>query len=423
VNQLQTYLNDNHLHAQMQSAYRPHHSTETALVKVQSDILTALDQHKEAMLVLLDFSAAFDLLDHQQLLARLSSRYGIGGIALQWFASYLQGRTQSVSIKDIMSEPVNLQCGVPQGSVAGPLAFIIFSAPLLDIIAAHGISVMVYADDTQLYISFAPGDRDIAVKKLEACIADIRAWCKQNNLALNDSKTELIFIQSRFSKDNCSPSIKIGNAVIRPSQKARNLGVIMDSTISMSHQVNQVCKTAMHAIRKIGQIRQYLDQAATTRLVHAFVTSRLDCCNSLLYGLTNKELDKIQRVQNVAARLVARTPRRSHITPVLKTLHWLPIRQRIAYKILLLIYKSLHGLAPKYIADLIDVNAPSIILRSGYRLPNVWPKMKTHGVRSLPFAATYLWSSIPVALRHSPTVAIFKSKLKTHLFTMYFGTS
>ena len=130
VQQLQTHLSDNHLHSSMQSAYRPFHSVETALLKVHNDIITSLDEHNEVLLVLLDFSAAFDLIDHRQLLDRLSTRYGVHGRVLQWFSSYLSDRFQSVSVGDVLSDPVHLRCGVPQGSVAGPLAFTLFSAPL-----------------------------------------------------------------------------------------------------------------------------------------------------------------------------------------------------------------------------------------------------------------------------------------------------
>ena len=165
----------------------------------------------------------------------------------------------------------------------------------------------------------------------------------------------------------------------------------MDPALNMSHQVNHVCKTAVHAIRKIGQIRQYLDQDATTRLVHAFVTSRLDSCNSLLFGLSEREISKIQRVQNIAARLVARTPRHVHITPVLHELHWLPIRQRLAYKILLLVFKALNGLTPKYITDMVQVYIPSRALRSTstYRLKQVIPSTKTFRCPSLELHSCY----------------------------------
>ena len=342
IQQLQTYLSENNLHARMQSAYRSFHSVETALLKVQNDILRALDKHQEALLLLLDFSAAFDTIDHNQLLNRLTSRYGVKGKVLQWISSYLNGRTQSVAIGNVLSDPVDLNCGVPQGSVADPLIFTLFSAPLQDIIESHGLQSVVYADDTQIYFTFPPKDRLLAVQKIESCVADIRSWCQRNWLVLNDGKTELMYITSKFIRNRTEwkPAIKIGNAIIQPSPLARNLGVIMDSSLNMSSHVNNVCKSAMFGIRNIGQIRQYLTQDSTAKLIHAFVTSKLDSCNSLLFGLMDRDVMKVQRVQNTAARLVLRVISTWNITPALESLHWLPIQQRAVYKILLITFKG-----------------------------------------------------------------------------------
>jgi hypothetical protein len=422
VNQLQDYLTENNLHAPMQSAYRTHHSVETALLRVHNDILSALDVHKEALLVLLDFSAAFDTLDHDQLLHRITARYGIKDNVLQWCSSYLTGRTQSVSIGTASSDPIELKCGIPQGSVAGPITFILFSAPIQDIVAAHGIRCVVYADDTQLLTTFTHEDRESALRKMEACIADIRSWCKENKLALNDSKTEFMHFSSKFIESSWSPELKIGDSVIRPSKKVRNLGAIMDPHMEMSQHVTSVCRGALAGIRRIGQIRHYLDPASTTRLVHAFVTSKLDACNSLIFGLHDNDISKLQRVQNTAARLVLRAPRRNHITPLLGSLHWLPVKLRAIYKILLLTYKAIHSVSPVFIMDLIHVRVPSRSLRSSSecRLTVPRTRTKTYGDRTFEFAAADMWNKLPNDIRQSGTVNEFKSKLKTRLFRMHY---
>ena len=424
IQQLQTYLSENNLHARMQSAYRSFHSVETALLKVQNDILRALDKHQEALLLLLDFNAAFDTIDHNQLLNRLMSRYGVKGKVLQWISSYLSGRTQSIAIGNVLSDPVDLNCGVPQGSVAGPLIFTLFSAPLQDIIESHGLQSVVYADDTQIYFTFPPRDRLLAVQKIESCVADIRSWCQRNWLVLNDGKTELMYFTSKFIRNRTEwkPAIKIGNAIIQPSPLARNLGVIMDSSLNMSSHVNNVCKSAMFGIRKIGQIRQYLTQDSTAKLIHAFVTSKLDSCNSLLFGLMDRDVMKVQRVQNTAARLVLRVSRREHITPALESLHWLPIQQRAVYKILLITFKALRGMAPAFISDLLALYKPSRVLRSSSdcQLRVIKSSTKFYGERSYAFAAAKLWNKLPTSIRHATNPGIFKAKLKTHLFQLHF---
>ena len=128
----------------------------------------------------------------------------------------------------------------------------------------------------------------------------------------------------------------------------------------MLHQhINNISKSGSYAIRNIGRIRKYLNNEDCEKLFHAFVTSRLDCCNGILYGLLESELAKLQRIQNTAARLVARVKKSDHITPVLQKLHWLPVKSRIIYKILLLTYNALNGLAPFYLTELLDTYRPS----------------------------------------------------------------
>ncbi|XP_072046906.1 uncharacterized protein [Amphiura filiformis] len=191
----------------------------------------------------------------------------------------------------------------------------------------------------------------------------------------------------------------------------------------MSSHVDNLCKSALLGIRKIGRIRQYLTRESTTKLVHAFVTSKLDTCNSLLYGLPDREIAKVQKVQNVAARLVLRISRHEHITPALEELHWLPIKQRVAYKIMLVTYKALHGMSPVFISDIIHVYVPTRSLRSsaGCRLKVIKSSTKFYGDRSFAFAASKLWNDLPSEIRQATTLGIFQSRLKTHLFRQYFN--
>ena len=190
--QLVDHLKINDLYEVYQSAYRQLHSTETALLCVQNDLLQAVDTHGGAILVLLDFSAAFDTTDHHCLLHILESSFGIQGNVLAWFQSYLTGRTQTVHIKKCTSEPHELKYGVQQGSVLGPILFTIYTTPLGKLIRRHGLTSHLYPDDTQLYLAFKPSEPssiDNNISRLEKCVEDIRAWMKLNLLKLNDDKT------------------------------------------------------------------------------------------------------------------------------------------------------------------------------------------------------------------------------------------
>jgi len=174
--QIQNYLSDNNLFGKMQSAYRSNHSTESALLRVYNDLLLAADKGQEAILVLLDYSAAFDTINHEIFFQRLSNKYGISGTALNWFKTYFSDRSQTVVIDGKKSSVYVPAEGVPQGSVIGPLSFTLYSSPLENIIDAHGIGKMIYADDTQIYVILNDKDKAASISKLELCIKDIKSW-------------------------------------------------------------------------------------------------------------------------------------------------------------------------------------------------------------------------------------------------------
>ena len=172
----------NKLNEKLQSAYRNGHSTETALIRIQHDLLTAIDQRRCVFLVLLDMSAAFDTVDHSVLLKRLSDRYGVKDQALAWVKSYLSERKQFVSITGAKSTEEDLECNVPQGSVLGPGLFSDYNGPVGDIFRKHKVDFHLYADDTQVYLSFPAGSESEALSQLEACLQDVRLWMARNYL-------------------------------------------------------------------------------------------------------------------------------------------------------------------------------------------------------------------------------------------------
>ena len=403
-----------------QSAYRPHHSVESAIIRVQSDILQAMDCQRVVVLVMLDLSAAFDTIDHQVLLQRLSSDAGVSGTALRWFQSYLAGRTQSITINNARSRPRISRFGVPQGSVLGPRLFSIYTVPLGSIIEKHGLKRHFYADDTQVYFAVDPRRADLeeVTIKIAACVSDLREWMARNFLKLNDDKTDIMLFGSVKQLEKFPlREVPIGTAVITPADKVRNLGITLDPHMTMSAHVSRICSMAYYHLRDIGRIRPFLTVDTTERLVHAFVTSRLDMGNALLYGIARGQLQRLQRIQNSAARLVTGIDRRHHIKPVLQQLHWLPVEQRIHYKLLLQVYRALNGLAPAYIAELLQEHVPCRELRSASRnLLVVPPSRTTWGDRSFRGAAPQLWNSLPAGVRRSPSLPAFKNHLKTHLY-------
>ena len=424
------HLSSNALYDPLQSAYRAYHSTETALVKVQDDIMNSLDNGHITVLVLLDLSAAFDTVNHDRLLQRLSSCFGFADNALEWIRSYISDREQVVGIANTTSSPKRLTYGVPQGSVLGPKFFCMYTKPLRHIIIRHGgMLYHIYADDTQLYIRIeisADTEPAASIVKLEDCIEDVRNWMGSNTLKLNDQKTEVIVFGSRYHINKlCDTdlSVKVGSERIKPVSSVRNLGVFQDQHLTMKPHMMKVSKSCYFNIHRISRIRAYLTEKATKTLVNALVTSKLDYGNALLSAANATDLRILQRVQNMCARLIKRIPRRAHITPILKELHWLPFPYRIHYKLILLVYKALNGAAPSYLSSILELQTSSRPRRSTHAGHLVIPKFRTesYGRKRFSVAAPYLWNSLPESLRFSDNIDTFKENLKTHLCNVYYN--
>ena len=297
----------------------------------------------------------------------------------------------------------------------GPLLFSLFFAPVEDVIKAHGLDCMMYADDSQLYIVINPrSDCSAFLSKIELCVSDVFTCCTNNLLACNPGKTEVVHFRSCHAR-TCEPikTITIGNAAISAMPVVRDLGALLDQHLLLKNQINNICKDAWYVIQKIGRICPYLSQEVCERLVHAFISSKLDSYNSILYGLPVTELNKLQRVQNAAARLISRTPKSHHITSVLQQLHWLPVKDRISFKLLLLTFKALHGLAPIYISELIKPYNPSRSLRSSTLNYLSVPKSNTatYGDRCFSVAAPKLWNSLPGDFRYIENLCTFKTSI------------
>ena len=418
--QLQAYLDLNRIGEKFQSGFKRFHSTETALLKVFNDLLLAADSGNSAILVLLDLSAAFDTVDHGILLSRLEHCVGVTGTALKWFDSYLTGRSFSVSLGEFSSSAAPLTCGVPQGSILGPLIFSLYMLPLGSIFRRHHIPFHCFADDVQVYMPIRVANRE-SLQPLLDCLADIKVWMDLNFLNLNENKTEVILFGRPGQVQVLTESL--GPLASHSSPHAKNLGVFLDSSFKLSKQVSSVVQASFFQLRLLAKVKPYLPPKDLERVIHALITSRIDYCNSLYFGIDQASLHRLQVVQNAAARLLTGTRKFDRISPVLSDLHWLPVKQRIEFKILLFAFKALNGLAPDYLADLVSIHQPPRALRSADQmfLEKRRSRSVNRGDRAFSVAAPELWNKLPFHIRSANSLNSFKSLLKTHLFSKAFG--
>ncbi len=290
--------------------------------------------------------------------------------------------------------------------------------PIGQIIKHHGFNFHCYADDIQIYFT-TPSTSVLPPPTLRNCIKELKLWLEANYLRFNSDKTEVILIGSKaVASKHFSQLMDLDGDLIMPSTKVRNLGVLIDFTLSFNHHFGKVVNTAFFDLRNISHIRSSLRQQDVETVIHAFVTSQLDYCNSLLYGLSDNNIKRLQYIQNSAVRLIAHTIKNDHITSILYHLHWLPVSLRINYKILIFTYKALHNLSLTYLSDLLLPYVPARSLRSSSEGLLVTPKflLVTMRARAFSVVAPRLWNVLPQNICQASSLLSFVNLLKTHFF-------
>ena len=424
LRQFMEHCDTNELMPDYQSAYRTHYSCETALVKLMDDLLWAMEGQSVTALMAIDLSAAFDTVDHEVLLSVLNAKFGLGGKALHWFNTYLQPRKCKVNVGSDYSKEKDLTFSVPQGSCAGPVLYLAYASAMQEIIPTE-IDLHGYADDLALKNKFNPtkkGEELRAISNLENCAVDIMKWMASNRLKMNASKTEFILFGSRQQLEKCMTNqIEVDGEYVTQTDHIKYLGAYLDNNLNLKLRINNKCKTAMWNIQRIKQIRNLLTEEACETVIVGLVISHLDYANSMLIGIPECELKRLQRVQNIAAKLVLNWEYSAH--ECLKKLHWLPVRLRIKHKVLTLLFKSLRGESPKYLREMVEFHVPG---RSNLRSENKFQylkvpltRRKTFAQRSYSVVAPMWWNELPNYIKQSDNVDIFKSRLKTFLFTKF----
>lgn len=402
-----------------QSAYRRLYSTETALCSIVSDLRGLLDDGKCGILLLLDLSAAFDTVVHSILLQDCKN-IGIEGAALAYLKSYLEGRKYCVQVGECFSDTKTLERGVPQGSVLGPILFSIYTADLANVLRRHGVTFKSFADDTQFYMTL--NNVQSVEAKITDIMLDIGKWMSSRQLKLNTNKTECLVVGRQLDFERLDIRHFCINEIELPvSDSVKDLGVLLDSDLSMKSQIEQTVRIAGYHLRNIAYVKKYLDGKTMKMLIHNHVLSKLDYCNSLYYGLPNYLLKKLQLIMNRAARLVTGQSWRERITPTLTKLHWLPVKARVVYKQCVMTYQALKFGKPLYMRNMLkefEVDT-TITLRHSVEIHRLnEPRYQREaGRRAFSRSASRLYNQLPQRIKMQENVATFKRKLKTFLFS------
>jgi len=407
------YLSTANLPPTLQSGFRPGQSTETVVLQVMSELLHAVDRREVGALILLDITASFDTVNHDTMLQCLQQNLGIDGNVHRWFRSYLVGRTQYVRSGALQSLITRLLCGVLQGSVLGPLLFILYTFNLIQLIEGNGLGPHLYADDTQVSSSCHPSNVSAFSSSISHCLRDVASW-----LQLNSSKTEVMWCAtSRRQHLLPTSALSVDGVMVNTVTSVRDLGIYIDADVSMRTHVQRTVSCCFAVLHQLRHIRRLIPPATFQTLMVALVLSRLDYGNGVKIGLPTYLVRQLQSALNASARMIFQLRRSDHITDELASLQWLRVPKRIQFKIAVLTYKVLHRTAPRYLGPLIRVSdlLGRCRLRSTSTDRLVVPpfKLSSIGRRTFNVAAARTW---PKDVTSSPTLPTFRKRLKTRLF-------
>ena len=406
--QLTSYLVSNSIADKFQSAYLPLRGTETALTKIIDDIAISIDSNSPTYLILLDLSSAFDTVNHAILSNRLNS-IGIHGQVHNWLMSFVSNRSYSIRINNSSSSQFTQAHGVPQGSVLGPILFIIYILPIQAIISKYPlVKYHLYADDLQLYTSFPPHTDHIHIESsLSSCLADLRSWFSVNSLSLNITKTDSII----FSKSNTFFKLTSPDLLSIPTSSiVTTLGIRLSSNLDFSSQISTIIQKAQYFIYNISKVRRKLTFSVTLNLINTLVFSRIRYCMSLYTSISIRLLRKLESIQRRSVRLLYCLRKDDHtsITLLMKTLGWLPARKLAEYQLLCLAHKVVYTGEPEYLADLIKPFSTRV-QRSANRYQIHAPSAhSTTGLLAFSVSAPHYWNRLPLFIRSCSNLIRFR---------------
>lgn len=409
--QMEKYLKENNILYGFQSGFRGGFSTETCLVRLSDYIRSQSSLGNYTGMVLIDLQKAFDTVDHNILCSKLRA---MGFSNVDWFKSYLGGRRQLVSVNGVNSDPTIITCGVPQGSILGPLLFLCY---VNDMPISVNCKLLLYADDSALIVS----DKDVSnissslSNELESC----REWLVDNKLSLHLGKTESILFGSKAMLKKSTPiSVSCNGNLIKPSNSVKYLGIVLDETLSGEHIVCNILKKAGARLKFLYRHSNSLNRSSRKILCSALIQCYLDySCTSWYSAISQHYKNKLQLWQNKIVRFILDRGPRFHIGQAeLDSVGFLSVDDRVQQLKLNLVFKIFHDICPEYLKfNFTRFSAIHQHCTRGSPFNFLVPKVKGLADRTFFFTAINHWNALPNSIKQIKSTHSFKLQVKTHL--------
>lgn len=414
--QLMTFLETNKLLSNSQHGFRDKLSTETALLKVTDKVYKNIDEKKITLITLCDLSKAFDSVNHTMLLRKMLNLK----IDPFWFDNYLGGRTQSVRIDKDISHPLTITFGVPQGSILGPILFLIFVNDMEKMV--KNCLLVQYADDAQFIHSEKFEKIGEMVTSAEETLSLAKKYFDKNGLLINAKKTQCIFIGSYqyISRIPNDISIKFDNKTIIPSNHVKNLGLYIDCHMSFEIHINEMCRRVVGTLSYINGIKNNFNKSIRTTVIEALVLSKINYCSRIWGAASRTQIQRVQKLQKNSAKVAHGHARKyDHATPIIKELGWMKVEEKLIYDLCTVIYKILRGELPSWLFSFDTVGQVRGVETRQVNDLFVPRANTTIGSKAIDIRGPLYWNALPCNVKEACSFPTFKKRMKHYIMSSF----
>lgn len=412
--QLKQYFDVNNVIRSEQSGFRDQHSCESALQNVISNWIDSLDKNEQVVSVFLDLRRAFETVDRNRLIVKLE-QYGVKGRVLLFLINYLNNRKQKTKVGHSDSDCIDIEIGVPQGSILGPLLFILY---INDIVTSvEKCQIRLFADDTLIYI--AGSNLTSLLEILNKELDSVSEWLYNNGLKINVSKTKGMVLGNTMGFPMDRLKLYVSGEIIEVVNDMKYLGVVIDRKLNFRKHADYIAKKIGKKLGILRRVNKFISRRAALTIYNTIVLPHFTYCATILFICCNEDLNRLQKLQNIGMRVLLKMNRFTSIQFMLNKLGWLNIRQFLDFSVMVFIYKVKTNMLPSYLGDRLVENNKiySYQTRSAnsFYLCNVNTQL---GFKSVFYNGIRKYNNLPEDIKSTISLNLFRRKLKNYLLTL-----